>query len=186
MHNSNILFLTLINSLAGHSTILDEVFVFITNYLAYAVVAAVVLYFFIKEIKVKKTIPDLLHHMSTFFYLCVSLLSTWLVVEVIKTFVAGPRPFQVIYTLTVLSPFGSLDSFPSAHTALTTALGMSVFLLYRRFGALLLFFAFVVGFSRVYIGVHFPIDVLFGFLIGAFIPIGFFLVLHGNRKDKSQ
>lgn len=186
MHNINILFLTFINNFAGQSTLLDDVFVFITGYLAYGVVILVFLYFFIQEIRVKKTIPAVLHHMSTFFYMSVSFLTTWIIVEIIKTVVAQPRPFQVIHTLTVLLPFGSLDSFPSAHTALTTSLAVSVFLLYRRFGALLLFFAFIVGVSRVYVGVHFPVDVLFGFVIGIAIPVGYFAVLHGNRKAKSQ
>lgn len=186
MHNINLSLLTYLNNFAGRSMVLDDVVVFITNYLAYGVVVLVFLYFFIQEVRVKKTVPAVLHHMSTFFYMSVSFLCTWLVVEVIKMVVAHPRPFQVIYTLTVLSPFGSLDSFPSAHTALTSALAMSVFLLYRRFGILLLFFAFVVGISRIYVGVHFPVDVFFGFLLGIAISTLFYIVLHGNRKIKSQ
>lgn len=186
MHNINVTFLTFINNFAGEYAFLDDLFVFITDYLAYGVVLLVYGYFFIKEIQTKKTVSNVFYHMNTFFYITVSFLTTWLVVEIIKMITAHPRPFQVIHTLTVLTPFGSLDSFPSAHTALTTALAMSVFLLYRRVGILLLIFAFIVGVSRMYVGVHFPIDVLFGFIIGIFIPGCFFLFLHGNKRIKSQ
>lgn len=186
MHNVNVLLFTYVNNFAGQSKFFDTLFVFITNYLAYIVVGIVIGYFFIKEFRDKKTLPDTLHHTSHFFYLCVSFLTTWVVVELIKAFVAHPRPFQIISSLTVLAPFGSLDSFPSAHTALTTAIGTSVFFLNKHLGYVLLLFALVVGFSRIYVGVHFPIDVLFGVVIGASIPRFFFIFLYKNKKNKSQ
>ncbi len=186
MHNSNITFFNVINGLAGISPTVDIFFVFITNYLAYIVVVLVFIYFFLRDLKKKKTTLQLFHHTSIFFYITVSFLSTWIFVEILKRITNHPRPFQLLQEVFVLAPFGSFDSFPSAHTALTTALAVAVYQTQKRFGLLLGLFALTVGFSRMYVGVHFPLDVIVGFLIGITIPLFFIALLKENEVSKSQ
>ncbi len=78
-----------------------------------------------------------------------------------------------------LRPFASLDgvnllidpplfakSFPSDHTTLAFAVAVSVLMINRRLGIPALIVAAVVGLSRVFVGVHFPIDVLVGAALG--------------------
>jgi undecaprenyl-diphosphatase len=89
----------------------------------------------------------------------------------LKTLYARPRPTMV----TPLDPLAS-NSFPSGHSMISTALYLTLAVLISRAlptrrlrifavatGALL---AFMIGTSRVYLGVHYPTDVLAGWSIG--------------------
>lgn len=64
-------------------------------------------------------------------------------------------------------PPGSLTSMPSSHAANWFAATMILFIYYRRSVWFMLPAAIVVGFSRIYNGVHYPSDVLVGSILGA-------------------
>ena len=67
---------------------------------------------------------------------------------------------------------GKHFSFPSNH-ALNTASIMTIFsMLYKDYSRYFWFYLFIIMFSRVYIGVHYPLDVLTGGIIGIFIGAG--------------
>jgi undecaprenyl-diphosphatase len=146
----------------------DPFFLALSYWFFYFVLAAVFLRIFWKIIHAKSFIEK-----KKFFkeglVLIFSLLITWIVVILIKVLVSAPRPFEVIDSVRTLGLYGGGDSFPSGHTAIAAAIAGAIKPYHPRAGLLLILFALLVGISRVYLGVHFPIDVIVGFLIGLVI-----------------
>lgn len=58
------------------------------------------------------------------------------------------------------------NSFPSGHTANSCALATVFTLFFRRWGWMFMMTASLVAYSRIYVGVHWPLDVIVAFLIG--------------------
>ena len=65
-------------------------------------------------------------------------------------------------------------SFPSDHATGGFALAVAVFLYDRTIGTLLLVLATVLAFTRVYVGTHYPADVLAGALIGGAVAVALY------------
>lgn len=93
-----------------------------------------------------------------------------IIVALIKDFVGRSRPLALWGEL--VNSFGEKhigSSFPSGHSE--TAFSTAVYMAYKvkKFWWILLFFAVAafIALSRIYVGVHFPIDVLVGSAIGA-------------------
>ncbi|MCE9518385.1 MAG: phosphatase PAP2 family protein [Verrucomicrobia bacterium] len=84
----------------------------------------------------------------------------------IKSAVARPRPYQVILDAHRLVKTSSNVSMPSSHAANWFAGVAVAFIFWRRSLWLMLPLALLVGFGRIYCGVHYPGDVLAGALIG--------------------
>jgi undecaprenyl-diphosphatase len=94
-----------------------------------------------------------------------------------------PRPFvmEVGRTLIYHAPNGS---FPSDHMLIFSSITFSyLFSAQRKLGVFLLIMAWLVAWSRVYLGVHFPLDMLGAFLL-AFALNFFGLKLWNLYKDK--
>ncbi len=86
--------------------------------------------------------------------------------EVLKAVTARERPFAV-YPAELIIPAPSNYSFPSGHTENAFILAFSVLTCDRRFGAVAAVFAAFVAFSRLYLFVHWPTDVLAGVFFAA-------------------
>lgn len=146
----------------------DPFFLALSYWFFYLVLAAVFVRIFWKIAMAKSFIEK-----KKFFLeglvLIFSVLITWIVVTLVKALVAAPRPFEVIDGIRTLHSSGLGDSFPSGHTAMAAAIAGAIKPYHHRAGMLLILFALLVGISRVYLGVHFPIDVIAGFLIGLVI-----------------
>jgi undecaprenyl-diphosphatase len=82
----------------------------------------------------------------------------------IRGFVERPRPFRDHQGLEVLVTGKTDYSFVSDHATITMALGVGLFVANRKFGLAGIGLALLEGFCRVYMGVHYPTDVLAGFL----------------------
>lgn len=86
---------------------------------------------------------------------------------ILKNLIARIRPYEIINGLVPLIEKPTDYSFPSGHTGSSFA---AACILYRklpkRFGIPALLLAMLIGFSRLYLGVHYPSDVLFGIISG--------------------
>ena len=78
-----------------------------------------------------------------------------------------PRPYEVIADAVLRQQPAHGTSFPSSHTAVTVAVVIALLpFLPRALAVVAIAYAVLVGWSRVYLGVHYPLDVLGGAGIG--------------------
>ncbi|MFF6985550.1 phosphatase PAP2 family protein [Streptomyces sp. NPDC010273] len=89
----------------------------------------------------------------------------------IRGFVERPRPFLDHTGLDVLISGKTDYSFVSDHATITMAMGVALFVADRRFGVVGIGLALVEGFCRVYMGVHYPTDVIGGFALGTAVAL---------------
>lgn len=85
----------------------------------------------------------------------------------LKNLVARTRPYDQIRELTRLVGEQVDFSFPSGHSAASFAAAFAIYLnLPKRYGVPALVLAGLIALSRLYVGVHYPTDVLFGSVSG--------------------
>ncbi|MGW2819227.1 phosphatase PAP2 family protein [Streptomyces sp. NPDC001415] len=89
----------------------------------------------------------------------------------IRGFVERPRPFLDHKGLDVLADGKTDFSFVSDHATLAMAIGAGLFVANRKFGLIALGLALLEGFCRVYMGVHYPTDVVGGFALGTAVAL---------------
>ncbi|MCC6807880.1 MAG: phosphatase PAP2 family protein [Deltaproteobacteria bacterium] len=111
--------------------------------------------------------------------------SLGLVNLLLKWLVARPRPTRTFENVQLLGPWLGWQSFPSGHTL--TAFIILAFLLRmdRKLGYAWLPCALLVALSRIYIGVHFPSDVVAGALLG-FLPCWFLQPLLEKPRENAR
>ncbi|MBD0712480.1 MULTISPECIES: phosphatase PAP2 family protein [unclassified Streptomyces] len=89
----------------------------------------------------------------------------------IRGFVERPRPFRDHQGLEVLVGGKTDFSFVSDHATLAMALAVGLFIAHRGFGLAAIGLALAEGFARVYMGVHYPTDVIGGFALGTAVAL---------------
>ncbi len=106
----------------------------------------------------------------------ITVLLSWAFVSVfchfvLKNLINRPRPCDLdrVFSLLIDRPSGS--SFPSAHSAQAFAAATAIFAKYKKAGIAAFVGAALIAFSRLYMFVHFPTDVLCGIVLG--ILVGF-------------
>lgn len=104
-------------------------------------------------------------------YCAASMLLTLLVVNLcIKPLAARTRPYELIQGLEILVSRPHDYSFPSGHSANSLTCAWTLFRLApKKYGVPALVLAVLIALSRLYVGVHFPTDVLAGVAIGVLL-----------------
>ncbi len=128
--------------------------------------ASSVTLFIIKK-KRRTDLCELTIGFSPAFGLIISYISCNLI---LKNAVARIRPYEVIENLNILIPKEADASFPSGHSsaafACSIALLVSLPKKYKWIGVIAVIYASIMAFSRLYVGVHYPGDVIGGVLTG--------------------
>ena len=96
----------------------------------------------------------------------VAVAASWTVAEGAKYLFNRARPFIWDTEIAPLTKTPSSSSFPSGHSATAAAGALTLSVLYPPFAPALALAGALVVLSRIYLGVHFPFDVLAGSIIG--------------------
>ncbi len=91
--------------------------------------------------------------------------------------VAEERPYQALPGSLVLVSRSSDYSFPSDHAVMAGAVAVGVLLVHRRLGLLAVALAVLMAATRVYVGAHFPLDVVVGLMVGALVALVAYLAV---------
>lgn len=98
---------------------------------------------------------------------------------ILKNLIARPRPYatypELVADLADLIHIPKSYSFPSGHTVSAMAAAFTIFTQHKKLGIVALIMAFLMGLSRLYVGVHFPTDVYGGIIVGALIALAVYL-----------
>ncbi len=100
--------------------------------------------------------------------------------HILKPLFARPRPGNTLLNIHLIGPVLSSFSFPSCHAANVSGIAILFSAFYKRWRPLFLVITLLVSFSRIYIGVHYPSDIIGGWICGIFwatliIGIAFFI-----------
>ncbi|MCR4280239.1 MAG: phosphatase PAP2 family protein [Candidatus Komeilibacteria bacterium] len=117
--------------------------------------------------------------------LSISAGGSFVTVQLLKEWVQRIRPETALIEI-------SSYSFPSGHAAIGISLYVLIGLFIYRYhsklgGALLMIIGCLIGLSRVYLGVHFPTDVIGGWIIGlVWLLVAYAYLAHHLQKEKES
>ncbi len=155
-----------LNSYAGLNQNWDYFFVFISDKLLYLSVLIILIAFL-----VWKRPLNFKFKVFSIFALA-NLLALGLIVFVFNEIWPRPRPFESLDQVRQLVEETGF-SFPSRHATISFLLSVFVFKYNKKLSFLILFFAILVSLGRIFVGVHYPADVLAGAILGLVIGLIF-------------
>ena len=150
------------NNFTHKSYFFDQIIIFSAVYFIYFVILAAFIFLIFKYRK------ELKNHLKEFVYLGISIGVAWSLAKILKIIIHTLRPqgiFPQIQPLFLETGF----AFPSGHTTVASAIAFTLFFRHKRVGFIFIFFALIIGVSRIMSGVHFPVDILGGFTLGFLI-----------------
>ena len=85
----------------------------------------------------------------------------------LKPLIARVRPYDLKQGISLIISPPTDYSFPSGHTSISFAAAVAIFSQNKKWGFAAIFLALLIAFSRLYLYVHFPTDILGGIIIGS-------------------
>ena len=106
-----------------------------------------------------------------FFLVLLATLTAWVAAEAIKHFYLSARPFVSLSDFTPLLRHGANDSFPSTHATVFFAFAFAVYGYRKLLGNLFIAAAALISLARIAAGLHWPSDVICGFILAGIIAM---------------
>ncbi len=145
-----------LNGLVGNWKILDWIGIFLADYFPYILGAVLIALFLWK----KNRLMVISAGISVF-------LSRLVIAEIIKRLYHHGRPYVILNTVNkLISENHDYQSFPSGHAAIFFALAMAIYFFNKKLGLWFFLGAITISVARIFVGVHWPSDVLAGAAIG--------------------
>ncbi|MGH0599390.1 undecaprenyl-diphosphatase [Bacillus mycoides] len=161
-----------VNNFAGSSKLLDTLMIAITNSVPYVAILFMLILWFNNGKK-----ENAIRKQYTVLYTTLSVSIALLVNVLIHAVYYHPRPF-ITHHVNQLVPHAADSSFVSDHSVLVFSIAFVFILRGEKLKYIALIWAILVGVSRMYVGVHYPLDIL-GAAFLTFITSG--LVMQSAR-----
>lgn len=167
--------LYLINNL--HNNILDKIMIALTNLgdagIIWIIIAVILLF-------IKKT------RKCGILMLISMVLGLIIGNGIIKNVVQRQRPCWIDTNILLLIPNPTDFSFPSGHTLASFEAAVMILLHSKRWGIPAIILSILIAFSRMYLFVHFPTDILGGAILGTLISISVYYISEKIIKTKKE
>ncbi|KZL91729.1 undecaprenyl-diphosphatase [Clostridium magnum] len=148
----------LINNLANKNTVLDKIMIFFSKDVPYIFMAVIALVFILGVIKKKEEYRKV--SVNTFVITVINLILSFIIGSIYYV----DRPF-VHNKVNLLIAHSADASFPSDHATGTMSIALGLGKSNRILGVIMTILSLIVGFSRVYVGNHYPLDVISAYII---------------------
>ncbi|MCL5733503.1 MAG: phosphatase PAP2 family protein [Patescibacteria group bacterium] len=153
----NIGIFNFIHQFVGRSFWLDAAMIFFALYFPYILgITALVLPLFEKRWR--------LRWLFYFELISAAILSRGILTEIVRYFYIHPRPFDYFHFTPLIPESG--NSFPSGHAAFFFAIAIIILFWKPKWGWFFIGSAVVLSLARIYVGVHWPLDIIGGMIIG--------------------
>jgi undecaprenyl-diphosphatase len=155
--NLDLYLFNLINNFAGRWTWLDYFFMFCADYLGYILLFILFLFLVSNYKKYWKMVVEAI---------IAAVLTKFVLVEIIRKIWFRPRPFFSLNFVPLINQSAEEASFPSGHASFYFALSTIVYLYNKKLGIIFYIASILIILARVFVGVHWPSDVLVGAILG--------------------
>ncbi|MED3561862.1 undecaprenyl-diphosphatase [Bacillus xiapuensis] len=156
MSHLNIEAFRAINDLGKNNSFLDHIAVFFAEYMLYFLILGMVVYWFTRKDKNRMMI----------ILAMISVVVAEVLGKIAGKFYSHFQPFAVLPHVNKLINHAIDNSFPSDHSIIFFSICFLFLLVRKKEGWLWILLACLVAVSRVMVGVHYPVDILTGALIG--------------------
>jgi undecaprenyl-diphosphatase len=166
MNMNNTIFYFLYN-FAHQNIILDSIIIFLAVYLPYLLILFAFIFLLFHHEVFHSSSPwrEFIKKSKEIFFVFISSASAWVLARILKILIHTPRPFDALIGVSSLFAESGF-AFPSGHATFYSSLAFSVYFAHKKIGYYFLFSALLIGIARVAGGVHFPIDILGGYILG--------------------
>jgi undecaprenyl-diphosphatase len=164
----------LINILSGRYSTADKLMILISNRIRYVYLFIIVVMLFKnrfnKKIAIETSLSVAVSFAAQFF---------------IHLFYFKPRPFMN-RRVGILIPSKMDSSFPSKHTMLAFTASTTVLMFHRTLGTIMMWMSALTGLSRIWVGHHYPSDIIGSVFLGSLISVMTRIFSFGKSGNKPE
>ena len=174
-----------INGLVGKYMWLDVSGIFFAQYFEYVLIFCIAVFLFLP---IRFSLPRLIEKVKKNWSIAgqaifAAIISRFVFTEIIRYTFPVSRPF-VENDVSSLFHYASTNSFPSGHATFYFALSAVIFYYYKKAGIAAFVASFLICISRVFCGVHWPLDIIAGFVVGIFTA--YLMIVLGLKLRKRK